>query len=689
MNFKEPLIMRKRIVLPAAAILCLVVACGAALYLSYGLPASPAQAEIPGLGAAVRLVVYENGSAAIDAASARDAYAGLGYLHAQEHAWTITLWQRTARGALSPWFGQELLPLDRLLKRLRLASMSKAAYDALSPDDRDLIKAYVDGVNAALARRRTERLPEFLLLRAGAEPWEPWFPLTIERLLAWLAVTLPQPDALQNASPALNALREEHRLLQEWLHLHGFDHSMAWAITDSAGTHLTQRQAYGASALPLFQEVTMTWPGETAMGATWIGVPFMPAGRTNARAWAILPASAASLRVSAHDTTAFTVEYEKWAVAGGQETIARFRRDPGALFLGTDSLSTSRTAPASPDTLGGQGNAATDLHLTWPGWEPVSDAAAWFGLLSGADAPFALQDGDGLIAPRNDSPYVTGTPLFAARRPGVVAVGNNPWSAFAAERLAGRTGNASNGSENPADADDLHSAWAASITPRLIETLSAARADTLPALFEDALTYLRNWDYAFDAASIPATIADTWADLYFERTGAWPGLSPDSAAVDSARTETHRIERQIMERTITALAERYGSNLQQWRWENAQPHAYYFPVWSADNVSIGKTGAAAGRYAPIRVPGAGHVSTLQYGVSQSGQALPAPARWEAWISTSAWQVLRYRVRRFPVHRPFGRYLVPKHSPRPALLRAERLREENGEPIRYATTLLPE
>lgn len=678
--------MRKRIVLPAAAALCLVVACGTVLYLSYGLPAASGQAEIPGLGAPARLVVYENGSAAIDAASARDAYAGLGYLHAQEHAWAIALRQRTARGVLSPWLGEELLAIDRFVKRLRLASMSQAAYAALSPEHRDLLDAYVEGVNAALARRETERLPEFLLLGVAPQPWEPWFPLAIERLLAWLSVTLPPSDEAPNAASALNALREEHRLLQEWLHLHGFDHSMAWAIADSAGTRLAQRQVYGASALPLFQEVTMTWPGETAMGATWIGAPFMPAGRTAARAWSILPASAASLRVAADDTTAFTVEYEKWTVAEGQETIARFRRDPGALFLGTAALSTNQ---ASSDTLDGQGGAAIGLYLTWPGWEPVSDAAAWFGLLSGSDAPFALQDGDGLIAPRQAAPYVTGTPLFAARYPGVLAVGNNPWSALAARRLGARADSASNGSENPADADDLRSAWAASIAPRLIETLSAPREDASSALFEDALAYLRNWDYAFDAASIPATIADTWATLYFERTGAWPGLPPDTAAADPARTETRRVERHVMEQAVRALAERFGANPQAWRWENAQPHAYYFPVWSAGHASIGKTNATAGRYAPIQLPGAGHVTTLQYGVSQSEGALPAPARWEAWISTSAWEVLRYRARRFPVHRPFGRYLVPKGLPPSAVLRAERPREENGEPIRYVTTLLPE
>ncbi len=688
--------MRKRIVFPAVAALCLVVACGTVLYLSYGLPASPGQAKIPGLGAPARLVVYENGSAAIDAASARDAYAGLGYLHAQEHAWAIALRQRTARGVLSPWLGQELLAIDRFAKRLRLASMSQAAYAALSPEHRDLLRAYVDGVNAALARRQTERLPEFLLLGVAPQPWEPWFPLAIERLLAWLSVTLPPSDtasdAAPRASPALNALREEHRLLQEWLHLHGFDHSMAWASADSAGTRLAQRQVYGASALPLFQEVTMTWPGETAMGATWIGVPFMPAGRTTGRAWSILPASAASLRVAADDTTTFTFEYEKWTVAEGQETIARFRRDPGALFLGTDSLSASeasRMPHAPPDTLGGQGGASVSLYLTWPGWEPVSDAAAWFGLLSGSDAPFALQDGDGLVAPRQAAPYVTGTPLFAARYPGGVAVGNNPWSALAAERLVARAESASNRSDNPADADDLRSAWAASITPRLIETLSAPRDDAPPPLFEDALAYLRNWDYAFDAASIPATIADTWARLYFERLGAWPGLPADSAAAGLARPETRGIEREIMERTVNALAERFGANPQGWRWENAQPHAYYFPVWSAGPASIGKTGAAAGRYAPIQLPGAGHVTTLQYGVSQSEGALPAPARWEAWISASAWEVLRYRARRFPVHRPFGRYLVPKSLPPSAVLRAERRREEDGEPIRYVTTLLPE
>ena len=688
--------MRKRIVLPAIAVLCLVAVCGAALYLSYGQPGAPSRARVPGLEEPARLVVYEDGSAAIDAASARDAYAGLGYLHAQEHAWAMTLWQRTARGVLSPWLGAELLPIDRLARRLRIASMSQAAYAALDPDDRALLDAYAAGVNAALGQRRAGRSPEFVLLRAAPDPWEPWYALSIERLWAWLAAEFPHPDSLQGAraaADALDALQSKHRLLQEWLHLHGFDHSMAWAVADSDGTHLFQRQVYGASALPLFQEVTLTYPGETAIGATWIGAPFMPAGRTNARFWSILPASAVALRVSADDAPAF--EYEKWTVAEGREVVTRFRRDEGALFLGTDSsaaaLAAATDAPDGPDS------AASNLYLTWPGWEPVSDAAAWFGLISGSDAPFALQDGDGLIATPAGSLLVAGTPLFAIRHGDGLAAGNNPWSALAAERLAASMANKNdplNASESPLAASGLRSAWAENITSRILEALPETLATSRPGLFEDALTYLRNWDYSFDGASIPATIADAWAGAYFDSTGAWPGLPADSAASLRGQPEADRLEERILERAVAALAGRFGPNPERWRWENAHPHAWYFPVWSSEGASIGKRGATRDRYAPIRLPGSGHVTALKYGISRSEEALPAPARWEASISTSAWEVLRYRARRFPVHRPFGRYLVPRNAPRPGVLRADSLDETTGRaerpgrPVRYVTTLLP-
>ena len=680
--------MRKLIAIAATVVLFLIIGGGAVLYLSYGLPAPPAQAYVPELGEETRIVVYENGSAAVHATSARDAYAGLGYLHAQEHAWSMNLWQRTARGTLSAWLGEELLALDGLAKRLRFASMSKAAYAALSPEHRDILDAYVQGVNVALGQRRQRQLHEFLLFRTAPDLWEPWFPLAIERLFAWLAAELPHPDSLRNDPATLRTLHKENRLLKEWLHLHGFDHSMAWATTDSLGTHLVQRHVYGASAYPLFQEVTMTYPGESAMGATWIGTPFMPAGHTSTRSWAILPASTVSLHLSTGDAPAPTYDYEKWTIAKGQEVAMRFRRDRDGLFLATDSLAPA--ANFSRDMRETRDSTTTGLFLTWSGWEPVSDAAAWFGLLSGSDAPFTLQDGDGMIVSENGSVHITGAPLFVTRDAGITAISNNSWSAMAAKRLTERATKEPKTLENPATVHDLRSTWAADITPRLIETISAGEADKRSALVTDALTYLLNWEYTFNEASIPATIMDTWASLYFDSTGTLPNLWSDSTAANQSTPGAHEIEHRIMERTVTHLAEKFGMSLERWRWERTQPHRYYFPVWSAGDLYVEETDNAAGnRYAPILIPGSGHVTTLQHGTSLSDREPPSPAHWEAWISTSEWDVLRYRTRRFSVNRPFGRYLAPENTPVSAVLRADMPHEEREQPVRYITTLLPE
>lgn len=676
--------MRKLIAVPAAVVFCLVIGGSVVAYLSYRLPAPPARAYVPGLAETTRIVFYENGSADIHAQSARDAYAGLGYLHARKHAWTMNLLQQTARGNLSAWLGEELLVLDGLTKRLRLASMSKATYAALSPEDRGILDAYVQGVNVVLGQRDPTEVHEFLLLRTVPELWEPWFPLAIERLLAWIGAEFPHPDSLQNTPTTLRTLHEENRLLKEWLHLHGFDRSMAWAITDSLGTHLAQRHVYGASALPLFQEVKMTYPEEIAIGGTWIGTPFMPAGRTNARSWAVLPASTVSLHPSTDDIPAPAYEYEKWTVAGGQEVVMRFRRDRKGLFLAPDSLIPEADSSGNMHEV--RDSTANGLFLTWPGWEPVSDAAAWFGLLSGSDASFALQDGDGLVISAKDPARITGTPLFVTRDSGVMAISNNPWSDMAAKRLAQFATSGRRSMQNMAGTRDLRSTWAASSTPRLIDIIPANGADSPPVLVAEALTYLRNWEYTFDEASIPATIMDTWASLYFDSTGTWP----DGAAVGQAGSGKHGIAYRIMERTVTRLAAQFGTGLEEWRWEKAQPHRYYFPVWSSDNVSIDKKGgAAASRYAPILIPGSGHVTTLQYGTSLSDRKPPAPARWEAWMSTSAWNVFRYRTRLFPVNRPFGKYLVQESASRSAVLHADMSQEEREEPIRYVTTLLPE
>lgn len=667
---------------------CVVGGIGSLLYLAYGLAdGPPGDALVPGLADTATVVAYEDGSASVRAQSRVDAFAALGFLHASEHAWSMTLWQRTARGRLSAWMGDEMVPIDRLSRRLGFAALAEASYRTLLDEERTLLDAYARGANAAL--RDARGADEFSVLNTEPDPWEPWYALAVHRLFAWLATEPPPTDSLRTAPETLRAFYATDDMLRRWLHLHGFDASMAWTIEDSSGTSLTHRFVFGASALPVLQEVEMTYPEADLAGATLIGTPFMVAGRSATHAWSVLLSSSASLSQAVRDTSGGRRVFEKLETADGREVVIDVTREEGALFFETSTAAapadTAFIDPAPVDSaavdasgVDASAEPSSSLRpgwaLQWPGLELVDDAEAWLALPTTADVDFRVNGGDGLVMRRDGSAQVVGSPQFVYHHARGTAVGNSVWSLFAAARLDSL--NDAPSTLEPMFLNDYHSTWAASLAPSL--TYAAVSVPDQPLLVTEALAYLRNWDYRYDRAGIAASIFDTWTHLYRERIGALPEASiPDSAL------GLNLVRYELLVEAVSELAERFGEDPSQWRWEEVQPHRYYFPVWSADSLESVDLGLLARtRYAPIELPGAGHVTTLFHGPSRIRPGLDAPAQWAGWTSTADWAAFRYRRRRFPANRFFGRYLVSDRIPPPSVLAS------TGR-IQYSTTLLPD
>ncbi len=682
--------MLRMIAIAAVIVLCVAAGVGTMLYLAYGLAEGPPrQIHVEGMSDSAFVATYRNGAASIRAQSRSDAYAALGYLHAVEHGWTMTLWQRTARGQLSAWLGDGLLPLDHLTRRLGLARLAEEAYRALPEDERSLLDAYARGANSTLPAPGPAHHSEFSVLRTAPERWEPWYTLAVNRLLAWLATPPPPSDSLRDAPERLRTFYEADHLLRQWLHLHGFESSMAWTLQDSVGTSLIQRHVVGSSALPVFQEVELSYPGaDPIAGATLIGTPFMPAGRSGTHAWAVLLSGTATLLPTMRDTAAATYVHERIASADGREYVLRIQRTSGELFFESDAPG---QRPAPPDSLATPARAGTarfdsaGTHgpgpaagwvLQWPGLQPVSDVSAWLGLPGEAGSAFLINDGDGLSMTRDGAARVLGTPLFTAPHAHGVAVGNASFSRYAAERLDSVGSMAGSAAAALTTLSDVHSAWAAALAPSMID--AAVSVPDQPALVAEALAYLRNWDFRYDRASIAASIFDMWARAYRDSVGHLPeAVVPDTALGINLVRYAALIE------TVGELATRFGEDPSQWRWEEIQPHRYHFPVWSNDSLfTIDAGRLSRTRYASILIPGAGHVTTLSHGPSTIRRGLEAPARWEGWTSTANWGSFHFRARRFPVNRFFGRYLVSDRTPDPADIA---VRTE----MRSATTLLPQ
>ncbi len=614
-------------------------------YLAYGVEQRPPKfLELDAVADTVQIHWSNQGAVSIEAGSLEDAMAALGYVHGRQRAWSVVLWRQAALGRLSEWFGEPALPLDRLTRRLALASLAQESSARLDAPDRATLGAYAAGLNAALQSPAVRLQQEFVLLGQEPEPWQPWHTLALERLFAWLASSPPSSDELAAAGDAATDFFEADRALRQWLHLYGFENSLAWITRDAAGVHFFQRHVYGDTALPFFQEIALALEGgQRFEGASLPGTPFFPAGKSEQAAWALLLTASPRLERIAWQPDSANVVYQRILSKGGAEHLISFwQLDRRLPFL--PSLETP------PDSV---------WSLHWQGLSPGSDCPAWRGLWTGNPAPFHLLDGNGLQINRDGLWRILGAPRLEVPLPSGVFVGTSPWARYGAKFLQNQ---ASGPVPLVSWIDDAFSLWAAQTAPPLVRTVETFPTDA-PA-FQDAVTYLRNWDYTYDRASIAASIFDRWMERYLDTNGALP----DSMMTLDSAMAVYPMLQTTLTQAVTALTDAFGPDQSQWRWERVHPDRRFFPIWSVD--ALRETGNDPGsktRFRAVEWPGHGHPSALAWGSSSTQMTLAAPAAWEAWHHVEPWLALTVRRRHLDAHAPLGRYLISDRPPNPITL----------------------
>jgi len=576
--------MKRPLLLIATLVTGLLLLLGGYRYLIREVETPPAHRVVPGLQAAVAIEELPGHAVAIRAENLNDALAALGYVHGLRHGWPLLLWRQAALGRQTEWFGAAPVPLDSLIHALLVPEQARAAYEHLPQHARALLDSYARGLQTALQERAVRLRDELTLLQISVAPWLPWHSLAVERLLALLML----PDTLDAALPGLSALRA-------WLHLYGFRHSLAWVRSTPEGTRqLFMRYVYGDLALPFLQEVLLTLPDDTLRLVTVPGTLSFPAGRTTRQAWYLLPrVQPPLLEVHPRSALALKSTYARFRLPDGDERLLRREHGGDALVL----------AEVAPDTV---------RLLRWAGLAPVSDLPAWLALLADSTAAtFRLLAGDGLLL--TDEGYrLLGQPPVVEPLGAGVLIGQTDWHRWIARRLRTLP-------PSTTPPDDAVSTWAQEQLAALLPAL-----DTLAppdSLTREAYTLLRNWNAAYDAASIGATIFDHWLFRYRQRGG----TSALRELPDSLRLIHARLLAATFREAVDTLAHRLGPDLNLWRWERAHPRRLAFPVWS----HLPDLPAAT-RYAPLVLPGEGHPSTIRWGYSPLLQERPTPAFWEGW-----------------------------------------------------------
>ncbi|WP_370227226.1 penicillin acylase family protein, partial [Cognatishimia sp.] len=143
-----------------------------------------------------------------------DVFFALGYAHAQDRLWQMTVMRRTAQGRLSEVFGAATLDVDKLLRRLGVYSLAVSSVDSLSERTRVLMTAYANGVNARITEVNEDSLgrgaPEMFLFNAPIAPWRVADSISIQKLMSLQLAGHLEEEVLR-ARVSL-ALADEQRL---------------------------------------------------------------------------------------------------------------------------------------------------------------------------------------------------------------------------------------------------------------------------------------------------------------------------------------------------------------------------------------------------------------------------------------------------------------------------------------------
>ena len=157
-------------------------------FASRSLPDYNATFTVPGISAPVEIVRDNANVPHIFGATDADVFYALGYAHAQDRLWQMTMLRRTAQGRLSELFGQRTLPIDAVLRRLDLDSLAAQSVAAQDAETLAALTAYASGVNAWLGEVNKGALgrgaPEMWLFNHAVPLWQPADSLAVLKLMA-------------------------------------------------------------------------------------------------------------------------------------------------------------------------------------------------------------------------------------------------------------------------------------------------------------------------------------------------------------------------------------------------------------------------------------------------------------------------------------------------------------------------
>jgi penicillin amidase len=154
-----------------------------------------------GISAPVEIVRNNDNVPHIFGETDRDVFFALGFVHAQDRLWQMTMLRRTAQGRLSELFGEATVPVDELMRRLDLYQLALSSVAAQDDKTLEALEAYSAGVNAWITEvnkgARGRGAPEFFLFSPEISAWAPADSIAILKLMALQLTGSAQNEVLR------------------------------------------------------------------------------------------------------------------------------------------------------------------------------------------------------------------------------------------------------------------------------------------------------------------------------------------------------------------------------------------------------------------------------------------------------------------------------------------------------------
>ena len=282
-----------------------------------------AQAHVVGITAPVEIQRDPEGIPHVYAGSARDAFFGQGWVHAQDRLFQMEYDRRRAYGRWAEWVGPTGVEGDQLVRRFRIEDSVRLDWEHAGAETGAMLLAFAAGVNAFIASTNRWGV-EFDTVGARPEPWQPWDSMAVFKVRhldmgpwkakLWRARLLrhlgpgraaeltrqAQPHPLLIVPPAaeyrgarLDGLQEMERHASAMALVPGAPQgSNCWALGGSrtaSGKPLVAGDPHRSLDVPnVYYQNHLACPEWDAIGLSFPGVPGLPHFGHNARvAWCV------------------------------------------------------------------------------------------------------------------------------------------------------------------------------------------------------------------------------------------------------------------------------------------------------------------------------------------------------------------------------------------------------------------